>query len=174
MKRNWILPILCVLVMVGASTGVSAVSHDFGTATTELDDDDASATAPAIDNWVYKLEDEGAAYLDVEVDCEFTDRHSQDADFSFYFLLSIDLWQETPPEYIEHHGSDSWEELNEDSGNWANFPVVHTDTLSVEIAWQPPPTNHMYKCTLDVNMENIDDEVTDSDSESWFITCTLN
>lgn len=171
MKRKWILPILCVLVMVGASSGVSAVSHNFGTATTDLTNNSATATAPAINNWVYSLEVELAAALDVEVTCEFTDQVNGDIEFSFYFILTIDLWQETPPVYIDHYDSHAWTESNEWSSNWVNVPVVHSDTVSVEISWQPSIENRMYKCALDVYIENIDADVIDTDSESWFITC---
>jgi hypothetical protein len=174
MKGKWILPLVCALVMVTASSGVAAVLHNFGTATTELEDDDVTATAPVINDWEYKLEVELAAYLDVEVTCQFKDKAGAVDDFSFYFLLTIDLWEVSPPQFYQPYGTDSWSELNEDSTNWANVPVIHEETLSIEIAWIPEPHEYMYKCTLDVYITNDDVPVSDSDQETWFITCALN
>ena len=174
MKGKWILPIVCVLVMVSATSGVSAVSHDFGTAEALLQDDDVTATVPVIDNWVYKLEVELAAFLDVEVDCEFRDDAGAVDEFSFIFRLSIEKWTKNPPAFDQYIGSDEWSVSNEDSTNWNNVPVVYTDTISVEIGWIPLPHYHMYKCILDVTIDNHDIEVSDSDQETWFINCTLN
>ncbi len=168
---------MCVLVMVGATSGVSAVSHDFGTATTLLQDHAVTATAPVIDDWVYKLEVEQAAFLDVEVDCEFRDDAGVILDFNFHFHLSIDVWtyqEPGPAEFYDHWGHDDWSVGGENSANWNNVPFVYTDTLSVEIAWIFPLSGYHYVCTLDVYIQAVEEELIDSDQETWVITCTLN
>jgi len=178
-KGKWILPIMCVLVMVGATSGVSAVSHDFGTATTLLQDASVTATAPVIDDWEYKLEVEQAAFLNVTVDCEFSDDAGMIDDFNFHFHLSIDVWTYQAPgpaEFFEHWGHDDWSVAEEDSTNWNNDPFVYTHTLDVEIAWisPPNPSGYHYVCTLDVYIEDVLADHIDSDQETWVITCDYN
>lgn len=157
--------------MVCASSSVSAVGKNFGTATTDLWDDSVNATAPDISDWVYSHDEWKSGVLDVEITCEFVDNTNQDLEFTFTYLLTIELWQVFPypdGEFIEITGTDRWNDTNW-SSNYLNAPVVHTDTLSVEIAWYAPGS-YKYKCILDVYICNINATVMDADSETWWIT----
>ena len=169
MKRKWILSILCVFVMVCASTNVSAVGKNFGTATTDLWDDSVNATAPDVSDWVYSHEEWKTGVLDVEVTCEFVDYTSQPIDFEFLYNLRIELWQVLPPPgvLIEVTGEDYWH-VDDSSSNYLNNQV-YDDTLSVEIEWHAPGS-YMYKCILEVYIYNDEVPVNASDSDTWWIT----
>jgi hypothetical protein len=90
---------------------------------------------------------------------------------NFFFFLIIDVWTVNPSQYDSHYDSDIWS-VDDTSANWANSPVVHDDTLEVEIQFFPPSTNYKYKCTIDVYIENEETDVNDTDSSSWFIFMT--
>ena len=158
-------------MMVCASSGVSAVSKNFGTTTTDLWDGSVNATAPDISDWVYSHEEWKVGVLDVNITCEFTDYTNQDLQFQFTYNLIIELWQVFPypnGEFIEVTGTDNWNVCNW-SSNFLNFPQVHQNNLSVEIAWHAPGS-YMYKCILSVYIWNYGADVMDTDSETWWIT----
>lgn len=169
MKRKWILSVLWVLVMVFASSNVSAVGKNFGTATTDLWDDSVNATAPDVSDWVYSHDEWKTGVLDVEVTCEFIDYTTNPTNFEFLFNLRIELWQVFPPPgvHIEVTGEDSWH-VYDSSSNYINNQV-YDDTLSVEIAWYAPGS-YMYKCILEVYMYNYNEPANASDSDTWWIT----
>jgi hypothetical protein len=171
MKRIPLTAILCVLMMVLTSSSVSAANHNFGTAITELWYDSVDATCPEIDDWEYSLSEEEEYYLDVEITCQFKD-DSSPVDFTFNYILEIELWQQNPPMSISLWGVDDWR-VTDNSANWLNVPVVHQDILSEEIAWISPQENRMYKCRLTAYIYNDEFEISDEESDSWFITCVV-
>jgi len=180
-KRKWIIPSLCVLVMIFASSGVSAVGHNFGTATANLTTNGAVANAPQINDWWYYIEVEGAAFLNVTIDCEFRDQANGDKEFSFNFELEIELWTwvvwHPVWEFLSDTGFDNWGVVNNQSALWLNDPHVYSETLDVEIVWYEPHPEWQYwryKCILDVYIENHDEDVIDTDQEIWWIDMDIN
>ena len=177
-KRLWIPCVLCVLVMVIASSSVSATTlvHNFGTATADLlANNTVDANASDIGDWIYYLrlwEDrygESYTFLDVEVTCVFTDNWNGAVDFEFYFNLSIEWWDMDPPQLIQEMGTDQWH-LYDNSGNYGPGQGAQ-DTLSIEIPWMES-ANGYYKCILEVFIiAYAPIPVSDEDSEVWYITC---
>jgi len=173
MKGISLMAILCVLVMVLASSGVTAapVNHNFGTGVTELWIDSVNATCPSINNWEYSLNEQQHPYLDVEITCQFEDHVNDAINFTINFILVIEVWQESPPQFVSMYGGDDWKITNDNSSFYNNFPFVYEDTLSKEICWLPPAANRMYKCELTVYINNYREDISDDESDSWYITC---
>lgn len=170
MKRLWISCVLCVLVMVIATSSASAALHNFGTATTDLYDTSVQAYAPNIQDWAYSLETEQAPILDVEVICEFEDHSNSQFMFQFTYLLNIELWQVNPPQIVEQYDFDVWN-VYDDTANWGNGRI-HSNTLSITIDYYAPGT-YQYKCILEVHIWNYKDAentISAEASDTWWIT----
>ncbi len=166
MMKKWFLAMMSVLVMVMASTPVSA---SFGTASVEISDESADATCPDIQNWHYSRSQVGDDYYPVYVDCVVNDVTTKSVEFSFTFHLKIELWLEMEQVYLSDYDEDAWSESNEDSAFYPNPPAPPTSsTISVEIQWRGEP-NFMYRCFLTVYIYNLDKEVGDLESDYWDI-----
>ena len=165
--KKWFLAIMCVFVMVIASTPVSA---GLGPASVEISDDGADATCPDIQNGHYSRSIVGDDYYDIVVDCVVNDVTTGSVDFSFMFILKIELWLIMEQIKLSDYDEDDWGESNEDSANYPNPPLPPTSsTISVEIQWRGEP-NFMYRCFLTVYIINHDEEVDDLESGYWDIT----
>ncbi|NIT58647.1 MAG: hypothetical protein GWN00_21190 [Aliifodinibius sp.] len=163
--RKWIFSLCCVLSLVIASSNVCA--RNFGTAYVEIEDEDATAVCPNINNWNYDKISEGTP-IDVDITCEVRDSTTGGVTFDFEFHLFINIWSTNPPTDLGLWGEDTWSLDDQSSLNYPNNPPWTSDTLSVEITWQ---ANKMYRCTLTCTITNEDFNVTDDDEETWDITC---
>jgi hypothetical protein len=155
-------------------SGSANITERFGTAENFLDTLTAVATAPNINDWTWDLTDEGDDdWLDVEFSCKFTDDAIGGINFNFDFTLIVELWQISPSQMKSLHGTDSWI-VDDNSANWLNLPTVHTDILVVkDIPWRNPASNEHYKCTIHVYIENEWAEVSDYETDSWFINMQI-
>ena len=165
--RKPILTILCALCLVIATSYTSAnYVKDFGTVVAVLQDDAVSATCPDIQDFDYSISQcDNDDHLDVNITCIFTDDANGAYNFSFNFLLWVDLWDANTQSKLRFWGDDEWAVVDENSAFWLN--QNHTQNISVTIFHQ---TNWFYKCYLDVYIINLDADVSDFDSVSWNIT----
>ena len=175
-KRLWIPSVLCVLVMVIASSSVSATPdvHNFGTATAEFDDINVEVVVPDIgEEWTFYLflwEDKYAEQhspLDVEVTCEFMEDYTGAALFCFLFNLSIEWWDGDPPQLVQDLGYDNWQ-VSDTSANYNN-QQVYDETLSMEIEWMES-ANGYFQCRLEVSL-SVPGVGSDVDWVEWKIYC---
>ena len=169
--RKMVCIFLCVSCLLMVNPGALAnVTKDFGNAKVDLGDETADATCPSVNNFLWDLSDEGDdRWMDIEIDCEFRDDYNGLADFNFDITLDVEVWTINPSSFKYDLGFDSWV-VDDNSGNWLNVPTVHTDTLSITVPWKNPGSDEKYRCSLHVSIENEEDEVSDHEADSWFIT----
>ncbi len=167
MRRTWFIAIGCVLMMLTASTFVTA-SVNFGTGYIHIyDDDDVDAVCPSINNWQFSKIAEGQT-VDVEVTCEVRDSTAGNVFFDFTFLLTIEVWQVNPPMCLALFDDDEWSLTGQQTVNYPNGIPWTSDTLSIQIDWLANP-NQYYKCTFSCDVVVDDDSA--CDLETWSITC---
>ncbi len=167
MRRAWFIAFGCVLMMLTASTFVSA-SVNFGTGHIEIvADDEVYASCPSISDWDYSKIAEGPT-IDVEVTCEVWDSSAGNVDFDFTFLFTIEVWQVSPSMCLGLYDDDDWSLTGQQTINYPNLPQKTTDTLTIQIDWLPNP-NQYYKCTFSCDVDVDSDSA--SDLETWSISC---
>lgn len=162
-------------MMVASSGEAAAFDYSFCTSVAELDDESVDADVEDVDDFVWSNSEYDWEPMTIQVDCEFEDHATSAIYFKFRFELYVDLFYTGSNEFItavgyDNYTSNNWPALDS-SGNWLNFPVVHTDTLEVQVNCDDSGLTY-YRCTATCYIYNDDEEVSDFDTDVWNITMT--